>query len=182
MHQRKVIRDAAVARLAGATPASSRVTAAQVDPYRTAELPALSVYTPSDAVDEERTTQQVLWRDLDLEIVGWVVDRDASPAQDQLDALAEAVEDAFNADLFLGGAVGGGGLAYRSTETAIVAEMDGRRFDIPRGLIKITYAARYQTNPFRPTTPNDFLTAQVTTQANGAGADNAITDTITEPT
>lgn len=182
MHQRKVIRDAAVARVTGVTPAGSRVSAVQVDPYRTADLPALSVYTPSDAVNEEETTQQVLWRDLELEFVGWVVDRDASPAQDQLDALALAIEAAMDADLFLGGAVGGNGLSYRSTDIAIVAEMDGRRFDIPRGLIKITYSARYETNRFPTTTPNDFRTANITTQVAGAGSDNTITDIVTEPT
>jgi hypothetical protein len=182
MHQRQVIRDAVVQRLTGATPAGSRVTVSQVDPYRTGDLPALTIYTPSDTTDLEQTTQQVLWSDLDLEIVGWVVDRDASPAQNQMDAIAEAITAAMDADLFLGGACGDKGATLQSTEMVIVAEMDGKRFDAPRGLIKLTYSIPYTTNRFPTATVNDFATAQITTQANGVAENNVITDTITEPT
>lgn len=182
MHQRKIIRDAVVQRLTGATPVGSRVTSFRVDPYRTADLPALSVYTPSDPTDDQETTQQVMWRNLDVEIVGWVVDKDTSPAEDQMDAIAEAVEAVFDADVSLGGACGGRGAYLQNTEMVVVASMDNERFDAPRGLIKMTYSIPYTTDRFRPATLNTFATAQVTTQANGAGANNVITDTITEPT
>jgi len=182
MHPRKVIRDAFVSRLTGATDAGTRVTSSRVDPYRTADLPALSVYTTSETKDDDNTTQQVLWRDLEIEVVGWVVDHDANPAADQLDALALSIEATMDVDIYLGGAIGGDGLMLQSTEMVIVAEMDGRRFDIPRGLIKLTYSVQYETNRYQPAIVTNFSRAGVTTQIAGASADNVISDLITEPT
>lgn len=178
-HQRKVIRDEVVRRLVGQTPAGSRVSAARVDPYRNAELPAISVYTPSDAKDEGNTTAQVLSRDQELEVVVWVVHSDTSPAVDQLDAIAERVEAVMDADLFLGGAAGRDGLVLQSTETAIVTEMNGKQIDPYLGLMKMTYSIPYLTDRETVTATDDFKRSGTTTPVDGQPVDAAMQDLIT---
>lgn len=189
MHQRKVIRDAAVTALLNHTPAGSKVKSTRVDPYRASELPAIAVHTPSDAIDEANTTSQELSRDLVLEVVAWVVDSDANPAEDQMDAMAESVEAAMDSDRYLGGACGRDGLVLQSTEMAIASEMDGRRFEQPRGVLRLTYTAPYLTSRVAQGALADFSTAATTTAINGLPVDtadppvdNAIRDVIAIPT
>lgn len=184
-HPRKLIRDAMIAALRNATPAGPRVTNTEVDPTRIQGLPALSVYTPSDPTDDNISTSQELWRNLDIEVVAWVVHSDASPAVDQMDGIAETVEAIFDADRFLGsapGVVGGQGLALTNTEAVVISEINGQRLAQKIGLLKMTYTAPYLTSRVVQGTLADFRTAATTTQVTGATVDNAAQDVIAIPT
>lgn len=180
MHQREAIRSAVISRLSGNTAAGTRVSDTPVDPYpnRPGELPAISVYTPSDEIDSDFTTPRELWRKLDLEIVAWVVHSDSSSAAHQMDDLASSIEGIMDTDLFLGGACGGDGLVLSSTETAVIKDLDGRRIERPLGLLKMTYTIPYSSDRSTVTPPNALNTVDAKTQITGAASNNIAENNI----
>jgi len=174
MHQRKLIRDAAVALLANAgTAAGARVTPTRIDPHKKNELPALSVYTLSEQTDPDdaSTAPRELWRTLKLEIAGWVAHSTAAPADDALDALAEQIEAAMDADRYLGNTASDSILV--GTEISILSDGDPLV-----GVITLTYEVEYRTSPAAPDGLDDFLRAGATTQVGDATVDNAANDVI----
>lgn len=178
-HQRKQIRDAVVARLANATGAGTRVSATRVDPHKRGELPALSVYTPSEQVDPDGalTAPRELTRDLQLEIVGWVAHSDALPADDAMDALALEIEAALDSDSYppLGGLAGD--LILTGTTMDVLGE---ERSDVLVGVLKLTYSVTYRTFVDTSVATDDLLRVGATTQVIGGVADTApITDLVT---
>lgn len=173
MHPRKIIRDATVARLIRAgTAAGARVTPTRVDPHKKHELPALSVYTLSEQTGPEDDTEpRELWRTLKLEIAGWVAHSAACPADDALDALAEQIEAAMDADRYLDGAAGESLLVG----TEITIRDDG---DPLIGILTLTYEVTYRTTVAAPNDLDDFLRAASTAQVGTAAVDNAPRDVI----
>lgn len=172
-HPRKIIRDAAVTLLTGATSAGTRVTPTRVEPHKKTDLPAISVYTLSEATvdDNDGAAPRELTRVVNLEITGWVAHVATLPADDAMDALAAQIEAAMDADPYLGGAAGDSIL--QGTELTIIDDGDPLV-----GVVTLTYAVTFRTTPGDPADPDDFLLAGVTTQVGGAGLDNAVEDLI----
>jgi hypothetical protein len=142
LHQRALIRRAFVTTLQHKTLAEERVVATRVWPWKSSELPAMSVYTLEESVDPQsaRTAPRELERSLDVAIemaVQLVQDVD-----DVLDAEAYKVEAAINAAEALGGV---GDLALCDAvlrETVITVNHEG---DLPVGLLRMVYTVRYFT-------------------------------------
>lgn len=163
-HQRKLIRDAVIAKLKAAnTSAGQRVygnRAAQIFPN---ELPCILVYTKSEASEISIESPREYKRDLvvALELVAQAATEDA--LDDVLDAFAEQVEAAIFNDETHGGLVSDTFLG--ETEMDILTE--GEK---PVGAAKISLTMPYyQQVPAAPATPLDaFETAQTTIQVGGA--------------
>jgi hypothetical protein len=120
--------------LANATDARDRVYATREVPWRTVELPGLSVYSleenPSDAVFPPLPVT----REVTVAILGLV--QLSEGVDDAIDALALQVEKAIGADPTLGGTA----LQSRYSGATIGTDVEGRR---PVGVIRITYAVQY---------------------------------------
>lgn len=169
MHQRKIIRDAVVAALTGATGAGPRVKATRVEPNKAMGLPALAVYTSSEEIDADSiaTAPRKLLRHLTLKVTGWVVDTAAVPADDAMDALAEEIEAVMEIDRYFGGAAeGGAGSVLSSTETGVLDEGDPLI-----GVVTLTYLIDYYFVPEAPTLANDYLRTGTTTTIEGTTGD-----------
>lgn len=155
MHERREIRDAIVAQLIAAGASfGSRVFPTRIPPLRTAELPAVCVYTDDEQVDRATwsTAPRELGRTVNVAIEGWV--RVTEDIEDVFDALALEVETAMDADLNLDETAFDSGLV--STEIGI--SMQGDR---PMGAIRLLYAVTYHTE-LRVQPPEDeFDTANI---------------------
>lgn len=174
-HPRKLIRQAVVAQLAGATAAGARVQGTRVEPHRKSQLPAISVYTLREPVDLDAsagTAPRELTRDVKVEIVGWVAHSDANPVDDAMDDLAEQIEAAMDADPYLGGKAGDSVLE----ETVMQVLEDDGRSDPLIGIVTLTYSVTYRTSPAAPDDLDDFNRVGATHQIVGAGDDNAAHD------
>lgn len=172
-HPRKVIRHAVVTLLTGATAAGTRVHSTRIEPIKKTLLPAIAVYALGEPVrpDSDGTAPREITRDVKVEIAGWVAHSDALSVDDAMDDLAEQIEAAMDVDPYLGGAAGDSILENTEMEVA----NDGERLI---GIVALTYSVTYRTTPAEPADPDDFLTADVTTQVGGAGVDNAVEDLI----
>lgn len=183
-HPRKLIRQAVVALLGNATDAGDRVQGTRVEPNEARELPALSVYTLNEPVDEDSadTAPRELTRKLQLEVAGWVAHKDSYPADDAMDDLAEQIEARMDSDRWLGGP--GTGLLADSILTGTVMEVvdvDGRS-DPTCGIVVLTYTMTYRTDPLPASAyPNDdFRRVDTKTTPVGSTVDTPIVeDTFT---
>ncbi len=138
-HERKIIRDAVVTRLYGATSAGAHVEASRVSSWKTSDLPALGVYTLHEE-SEQANLEGGLKRTLTV-----LVEINAALTEqvgDVLDALALQVENAFDADRTLGGIADDLWLSGTS-----IALSDGQ--SIPMGLGQMTFEVTYYTPPVR---------------------------------
>lgn len=107
-HQRQTIRTAVKAALvAGVALATPRVFVAMSLPLRESQLPAITIWTPSDKTKEDSVQSSGI-RELDLDLVvevtAWVADtgdNDEATAN-ALDALCAQIETAMDADPFFG--------------------------------------------------------------------------------
>lgn len=184
-HQRKLIRQAAVAKLiAAATSAGARVYPTRVAPLRKDLLPAIAVYTEDEEVDpdSEGTSTRELKRYVELVVEGYVAHTSALSADDGMDDLAEQIEAAIDADPNLNSTVGDHGCFLERTETGFA---DGSS-DPLIGVVKLTYRALYRTSPAEAgSSPTDaFLTADVKYTPPGGVADTPVledTVTVQEP-
>jgi hypothetical protein len=176
-HPRKLIRHATVAALTGATAAGARVQGTRVDPMRPGRLPAISVYTLRELVDEDSavSTPLELVRDVKVEIAGWVAHSEAVPVDDAMDDLAEQIEAAMDANRNLGGTAADSFL--ESTELQVRAE-DGKS-DPLVGIVTLTYSVTYRTSPAAPDDLEDFLRVGAEHRIVGAVAANAANDRFT---
>jgi hypothetical protein len=176
-HQRELIRTAVVSLLTNRTGAGDRVQGTKLQPYsaKRNELPAIAVYTVSEASDRDNArAPRQLARELEVQIAAAAVLQTATidPGK-PLDALAKQIEAVIDADPFLGGAVGDRGAVLESTEVSF----PDLHADPVIGIITLTYSVTYYTSP-EPANLDDFITAGATTQIAGAGADNAAHDLI----
>jgi hypothetical protein len=155
-HPRKEIRHAVRDLLAAAaTAAGDHVTATRIFPYRKGDLPAISVYTLEETIDEEsaESAPRELLRSIDLEVAGFV--HAGSAVDDAMDDLAEQIEAAMDADPTFGGKAADSFL--RSTTMGLTG--DG---DTIAGMVTLTYDVTYRTTPADPVEDVDeFLTADV---------------------
>src|SRR6266540_3539367 len=97
-HQRKLIREAVRAQLAGKTSAEDRVFKSRILPYGDLDLPAIAVYTRTEPVDEasRSTAPRELTRNLQLVVEGAV--KLSEDVDDAIDDLAAEIESAVDAD------------------------------------------------------------------------------------
>lgn len=162
-HPRQQIREAVKAALvAASTAAGSRVYESRGIPWGMGELPAISVYSLNEQVDEgSRTTAP---RELDRTVnvaVDLVVSVPAQGAVDDvLDALALQVENAMHADRTLGGVASD--LMLISTEMGTVE--GGQR---PIAAAQLVYAVQYFTLAPEPSAPENLEAASVTHDLGG---------------
>ncbi len=142
-HPRKEIRHAVVALLVAAnTAAAARVTATRVDPIANTQLPAISVYTLSDLVQEDASSSKEDNHELELEVAGFVAHTEALPVDDAMDDLAEQIENAMKADP----AIGGKAADCRLVGTTLEVREENGRSDPLVGVVTLTYAVTYLTD------------------------------------
>lgn len=137
-HQRTLIRRAARAALLHRTPAEDRVSTSRFLPWKGKDLPAIAVYTTNESVDpaSEQSAPRVLTRRLELAVEGLVQISEA--VDDELDALALAIERAMHADEWLGDTVG------RCVLTATDIDFSERGNETV-GHVRLVYAVTYET-------------------------------------
>jgi hypothetical protein len=141
-HPRKLIRAAIVNALKAAdTAAGERVFKSRATPWRTVELPGISVFAAEELVDEgsEESAPRELLRGADFNldlVVAMPADGDVD---DALDDLAEQVEAAMHADPTFGETASDCFLV--SSTFGEVAE--GNR---PMGALRLVYRTRYITH------------------------------------
>lgn len=162
IHERTVIRRAVRDLLKGKTVAGAQVDTTRIDTWRDSELPALSVYTSEEFVDDEEsqdTSPRELKRQVDVEIVGAV--GASERMDDAMDALALEIETVMHADPFLGGVAADSIL----TETEAKVHNEGKRLI---GIVVLTYRVTYRTlAPVEAPTLDDFITADARTRIVG---------------
>lgn len=158
-HQRQIIREAIKATLLGKTVAGSRVYETRLVPWRTQELPAISVYAGDESSDDRDTAPRELERTVDMTIdAALFADADVD---DALDAFALEIERAMHADPTLGGTASDSTLI--STTIGTMAE--GNR---PLGAIQLVYRTTYYTYAPDPAdaTLDDLNTINIQTRLN----------------
>lgn len=137
LHPRQKIREAAKAALVGKTAAGAKVYETRTVPFRLVDCPAISVYTPGDSVDVDRSLQsstRTLDRTLTLEIVAAV--KGGGNVDDDLDAIALEIERAMHLDWTLGGTCADSIL----TDTETDVKKDGDQFI---GFVLLEYTVFY---------------------------------------
>lgn len=153
LHHRTIVRRAVRDLLKGKTTAGERVDTTRVDTWRDNELPAISVYTTVEDVDDAsiETAPRELTRDVEVEVVGVV--SSSERMDDAMDALALQIETVMHADPFLGGVAGDSIL----TGTEANIHNEGKRLI---GIVVLTYKVTYRTlAPEAPDGLDDFLKA-----------------------
>lgn len=173
-HPRKLIRQAVVALLIAAnTAAAARVVGTRVEPHKKTGLPAISVYTLSDPVNEDESSQLEEVHELELEIAGWVAHTDAVPADDAMDDLAEQIEAAMaNPWPWLTGKASD--VTYKGAVMEVV-EDDGRSSPAV-GIIVLTYAVKYRADVAAAPPTDDFLRVDAKHRIVGAVEANQVSD------
>lgn len=174
-HPRQLIRDAARATLAGATVAEGRVTSTRVEPLRSSiGLPAISVYTLTESVDADSVTTATreLTREVDLEIVGWIVvpspDEAAGDPGRIVDDFAEEIEAAMSGNRYLSDTAG----ECILSGTTVSILQDG---DPLIAILTMTYTATYRTELPLADLPA-FFVADTTTKIDASSVENAAHD------
>lgn len=173
-HPRKLIRQAVVALLAGATVAGTRVAGTRVEPHKKSQLPAIGVYTLNDPVDDDASSEVEETHEVELEIAGWVLHTDAVPVDDAMDDLAEQIEETMKTSPYLGGKAGEVRLVGTTME---VLEDDARTSPIV-GIIVLTYAVTYHIDRAAPASLDDFRSVDAKHRIVGAVEANQARDTF----
>ena len=141
-HQRKLIRDAIVARLVGNTDAGDRVYSNRATALRV--LPAILVYTQDESSRVFDEGPRTLERTARISIEIAVQFTDEEQLDDRLDAIADQIETLMHADEQLRD---GEGVPLCSDAVLTGTEMqvvdDGRQ---PIGAARLTYEVRYYTD------------------------------------
>lgn len=176
-HPRKLIRHAVVALLVGAaTAAGARVKATRVEPHKKSKLPAISVYTLSDPVDEDTSTESEDTHELELEITAWVAHADALPVDDAMDDLAEQIEAAMATAMATVPPLGGLAGKIRHAGTTMEVVEDNARSDPLVGIMTLTYAVTYRADITAPNPTDEFLTVDAKHRIAGAVEANQADD------
>ena len=160
-HQRQVIRTAVKAALIAGVPlATPRVFVAQSVPLRESQLPAITIWTPSDKTRPDSVQSsgiRELDQDLILEVTAWVADSggDDEATANALDALLAEIETAMHADPFFG-ALPNNACADSSLNGTALELTEGDHM-MGRGVME--YGFLYRTSaPVAPTGLDDFDT------------------------
>jgi len=155
-HQRKLIRDAIVAALVGETVAEDRVRSTRLTPWRKGGLPAISVYAVDEDVDPAKSdaAPRKLHRVVNMTIEGVLAETNEDQLDDALDALAEEIEVAMDADPYLGGVAADSMLLRTDLGTATLGER-------PHGAVQLIYAVTFQTNVPEDGATEDLETASI---------------------
>jgi len=136
-HVRKQIRDRVESILTtGATLATGGVFASRVYPLTQAKLPALTIYTGSEASGLQSMGAKTLARDLSLIVDAYV--RVTDTFDDDVDALCVQVEEVIAADYTLNG------LAKNTVLSSTEIDFDAEA-ERPVGVARMTYTIRYVT-------------------------------------
>lgn len=137
-HVRKQIRDRMESILtSGATLATGGVFASRVYPLTKAKLPALTIYTGSEASGLQTMGAKTIARDLSLIIDAYV--RVTDTFDDDVDALCVQVEEAIASDYTLNG------LAKNTVLSSTEIDFDAET-ERPIGVARMTYTIRYVTS------------------------------------
>ena len=137
-HVRKQIRDRVALTLkTNVGLVQRRVYTTRVHPLNDTNLPAISVYTGSEASDRMNAGETDMIRELSLDVDIYV--RETSKFDDDVDAIAVQVEEAMANDFTING------LAKFSTLTSTEIQFDGDADQI-LGIAKLTYSVRYVTS------------------------------------
>ena len=136
-HVRKQIRDRVASTLkSNVSLVQRRVYTTRVHPLNDTNLPAISVYTGSEASERMNAGETDMIRELSLDVDIYV--RETSKFDDDVDAIAVQVEEAMANDFTING------LAKFSTLTSTEIQFDGDADQI-LGVAKLTYSVRYVT-------------------------------------
>lgn len=178
-HQRTLIREAIIAALVNAgTAAGTRVDDTRVDPWRKGELPAISVYTPTDPIEPASSSARPreLEHTLVVEIAGWVRPVPGVRLSRTMDDLALQIEAAMDLDPYLAGAAGDSTL--RGTTMRVQAD-DGASDPIV-GIVVLTYEVTYRSTVAEPVLV-DFERVGVTFPVVGSIPDGEVPGSGTVP-
>jgi hypothetical protein len=183
-HPRKLVRQAVVALLGNATDAGDRVKGTRVEPHKKSLLPAIGVYTLTDPVDEDLSTNNEEAHVIELEVVIWVAHKDSYTADDAMDDVAEQVEAAMRATVYSGSYLGGkaSDIVFKGTVMEVV-EDDGRS-DPETGIAVLKYDVTYRASKAAPAPVDDFRTVAADQKIVGGVPDTApVSDqfTVQEP-
>lgn len=171
-HPRKLIRHAFVAMLVAAnTAAGARVYATRVDPLKK-QLPSISVYTLSDPVDDDASTETEEAHVVELEVLAVVAHTDAVPVDDAMDDIAEQIEAAVKANPYLGGEAND----TRLVGTIMEVREENGRSDPLVGLVVLTYAVEYRADLTSGAAIDDFETVKADHRIVGAVEENQASD------
>lgn len=136
-HVRKQIRDRVESILStGATLVGGRVYPSRVYALSEAKLPAITIYTNSEASGLQTMGSKTLMRDLSLSVDAYV--RVTDTFDDDVDAIAVQIEEVIAADYTLNG------LAKNTVLSSSEIEFDGEG-ERPVGVARLTYTIRYVT-------------------------------------
>lgn len=174
-HQRTIIRKAIQARLLNRTRAGQRVLTTKVSPWRSRDLPGISVYTLRDPVDRDsrQTAPREYKRDLEVKVECALQLSDQ--LDDQLDAFELEVRRAIDADPTFVDAAGD----PRASDcflmlSEVVIERDAEQ---PMGAVVLTFEVPYYEPAPNPAdvTLDDLETVDTRTSLAGdqAPADQA---------
>lgn len=136
-HVRKQIRDRVESILGtGVTLVSGRVYASRIYPLTGPQLPAVAVYTGSEASGLQTMGTRTLARDISLNVDAYV--RVTDTFDDDIDALCVQIEETIAADYSLNG------LVKDTVLTSTEIDFDGEA-EKPVGVARLTYTIRYVT-------------------------------------
>jgi len=141
-HVRRQIREYFGSYLTGLTTTGSNVFESRVYPMQSAKLPAILIYTTSEASEEVAFSKKRMQeRLLDVQVEGYI--RAITGFDDKLDLIASEVETAILADPTLGG------LAVNTVLSGTEAEYSGDA-EQPVGTIRLTFQVQYRTETGYP--------------------------------
>lgn len=173
---RAAVRESVKKILINATEAGERVYKMRMAPLKARLMPALSIYTLDETIDEEsiKTAPRYYQRRLLLQIEGVVAGRGDSErssagdealedlVDDRLDSLAAEVETALVTDETLGGLVGD---LWLSRTELVLMEQGEDTF----GVARMTFTVLYETEAINGPAPDGkFITADVRESLSGA--------------
>ena len=165
-HERKLIRQAMVAKLAAlVTSVGGRVFKTRLEPIKTVELPCLNVYTTDvETISEDSadTAPRELKRTARIAVDAWTTATDN--VDDEVDDLAEEVEAAMDDDVFLGIAFIDD-VILQSTEVGLSTQ--GNR---PMGVVHLEFAVTYRTQVRKPAPTDKFDKADTRISISGEQA------------
>lgn len=171
-HQGKLIEHAAQAQLVDAgTMAGARVHRDRIDPFKKGAIPAIALYIPDEETDRpksEDNTSRELTREADLELQAFVGGSDAEVVSDLMWDIQEQIENAFNADPYLGGTAAESILVKVSRE---LGEANGGSSPIV-GVVTMIYAVTFRTTPLETDELDDFKRVKATHDLAGGVADS----------
>lgn len=161
-HQGKLIEHGVVAQLVAAnTMAGARFHRDRVDPLKKGALPAGAIYIPDEETDREASegnAPRELKREADVELQLFVSGHDAEDISDAMWDFQEQVENAMDADPYIGGAAADSVLTRVSRE---IGEVNGRSSPLV-GVVTMVYAVTFRTSPLAPGELDDFLRVKAT--------------------